>query len=64
MMKEINPDLKVLVCSGYSLDRKFLELSRGSAVDILHKPFDMNTFRERLDRFMSPGRESPPVPEI
>ncbi len=40
-LKKINPEIKVIVCSGYSLDGKVGELVQSGTNFYLQKPFDM-----------------------
>jgi signal transduction histidine kinase/ActR/RegA family two-component response regulator len=56
-IRRIRPDLKVLICSGYSVDSERNELLRDGAAGFLEKPFDSSDIaaavREVLDRVSS-----------
>ncbi len=53
-MKEINPDIKVLLSSGYSIDGQAEEILERGCNSFIQKPFDMkglsNKIRGILDR--------------
>ncbi|UCH01106.1 MAG: response regulator [Deltaproteobacteria bacterium] len=40
-MKEINPDIKVLLLSGYSIDGQTTEILKRGCDGFIQKPFDM-----------------------
>ncbi len=41
MLKEIDPDVKIILTSGYPTDEKSRELIRSNIVDFLEKPFTL-----------------------
>ncbi|UCG99961.1 MAG: PAS domain S-box protein [Deltaproteobacteria bacterium] len=53
-MKEINPDIKVLLSSGYSIDGQATQILKRGCNGFIQKPFDIkelsNKIREILDR--------------
>jgi DNA-binding NarL/FixJ family response regulator len=53
-MKEINPDIKVLLLSGYSIDGQATEILRRGCDGFIQKPFNMKelsrSIREVLDK--------------
>jgi CheY-like chemotaxis protein len=57
LIRRIRPDLKVLICSGYSVDSERNDLLREGAAGFLEKPFDSSDIaaavREVLDRVSS-----------
>jgi PAS domain S-box-containing protein len=57
LIRRIRPDMKVLLCSGYSADGERNELLREGAAGFLQKPFDTNELaalvRDTLDRVSS-----------
>ena len=57
LIRRIRPDLKVLICSGYSVDSERSDLLREGASGFLEKPFDTadiaEAVREVLDRVNS-----------
>lgn len=61
-LREIRPDLPVLVCSGYSADAERKELLDSGAAGFLEKPFDTidlaRAVREVLDKL--PGKKQSP----
>jgi signal transduction histidine kinase/ActR/RegA family two-component response regulator len=57
LIRRIRPDLKVLICSGYSIESERNDLLREGAAGFLEKPFDNSdiaaSVREVLDRVSS-----------
>ena len=53
-MKEINPDIKVLLSSGYSINGQATEILEKGCNGFIQKPFNMKrlskTIREILDK--------------
>ena len=53
LLKEINPQIKVLLSSGYSIDGQAQEIMERGCNGFIQKPFDMKEFsgkiREVLD---------------
>ena len=47
-MKEINPGIKVLLSSGYSIDGEATEILKRGCNDFIQKPFNMNELAERI----------------
>ena len=47
-MKEINPDVKVLLSSGYSIDGKATEILKRGCNGFIQKPFNMNELAEKI----------------
>jgi DNA-binding NtrC family response regulator len=45
---EARPNLKVLVCSGYSIDGPAQEILNAGAQDFIQKPFNMAKLSEKL----------------
>ena len=48
LIKEARPDMKVIVCSGYSLDGPGQEILDAGAQDFIQKPFSLKTLSEKL----------------
>lgn len=48
-LRKINPDLKILLCSGYSKDENVEVLIENGALGFVHKPFDVTTLTKELD---------------
>jgi two-component system, cell cycle sensor histidine kinase and response regulator CckA len=49
-LKELNPAVKIVICSGYSIDGKASELMKNGADAFLQKPFDINEIRDLLSK--------------
>ncbi len=47
-MKEINPDIKVLLSSGYSIDGEATEILKRGCNGFIQKPFKMNELAEKI----------------
>ena len=47
-MKEINPDIKVLLSSGYSIDGQATLILRRGCDDFIQKPFNMKELSQRV----------------
>jgi two-component system, cell cycle sensor histidine kinase and response regulator CckA len=54
LLKESRPDLKVIVCSGYTLDGPAKEILNAGADDFLQKPFSVMTLSEKIKKLL-PG---------
>ena len=48
LIMEARPNLKVIVCSGYSIDGPAQEIINSGAQDFVQKPFNMATISEKL----------------
>ena len=55
-LRAMDPDLRVLISSGYSLDVDAENLLKGKATGFLPKPYDLNQLMESVDRALSVGR--------
>ncbi|MCJ8502455.1 hybrid sensor histidine kinase/response regulator [Desulfatitalea alkaliphila] len=53
------PNLKVIVCSGYTLDGPAREILNAGAESFLPKPFTVAALANTLDRIMANGNEKP-----
>jgi DNA-binding NarL/FixJ family response regulator len=47
-LKEINPDIKVLLSSGYGIDGQATEILNCGCNGFIQKPFDMKTLSEKI----------------
>jgi PAS domain S-box-containing protein len=47
-LKEISPDVKVLISSGYSVDSKVSQILEWGACGFIQKPFDMKQFSQSI----------------
>jgi len=56
-LKQIDPEVRVIVASGYALDGRAQEILDGGALDFFQKPFDMNQLVERIQQILAPGAE-------
>jgi two-component system cell cycle sensor histidine kinase/response regulator CckA len=52
-MKEINPGIKVLLSSGYSIDGEATEILKRGCNGFIQKPFKMNELAERIREITS-----------
>jgi len=55
-LKEINPEIKVLIITGYTADESVQELLKEGAVGLIEKPFDLDDFTETVRRRISSDR--------
>jgi len=53
LLMEVRPNLKVLVCSGYSIDGLCQEIIDAGAQSFLQKPFSLETLSERLKEILN-----------
>ncbi len=51
-LKEINPDIKVLLSSGYSIDGEATEILKRGCNGFIQKPFRMNELAERIEEIL------------
>lgn len=51
-LKKIDPDVKVLICSGYSKTKKIEALLANGAVGFVEKPFEISTLASELNAAM------------
>lgn len=52
-LRKINPEIKVLLCSGYSLDGKAGELLKEGCCGFIQKPYTMNKLSQKLRSAMA-----------
>jgi len=52
-LKEINPEVKVLLSSGYSIDDQAREIMGRGCDDFIQKPFSMEAMSDKLSRILS-----------
>ena len=53
VMREVNPDVRVLLVSGYTADDEIRELVRSNTIEFLEKPFLLADLAESLTRLTS-----------
>ena len=51
-MKEISPDIKVLLSSGYSIDGQATEIIKHGCDGFIQKPFDMQGLSQRIRKIL------------
>ena len=51
-MKKINPDIKVLLSSGYSIDGQATEILKRGCDGFIQKPFDMQGLSQRIRKIL------------
>jgi signal transduction histidine kinase/CheY-like chemotaxis protein len=54
-LKEIDPDVKVLIISGYSLNQEVQELLSNGCCGFLQKPFNIRHFSQKLKEILAPA---------
>jgi len=47
-LKEMNPDVRVIIISGYASEDKVIELLKAGAFSFIQKPFKMETLEEKM----------------
>ena len=52
-LKEINPDVKVLLCSGYSLKGQAAEILKRGCNGFIHKPFKANELSNKIREILA-----------
>ena len=52
-LKDINPDVRVLLCSGYSIEGRAKEIIDRGCDDFIQKPFTYKKLTEKLDEILS-----------
>ena len=55
LIMEARPDLKVIVCSGYSIDGPAREILDAGAEGFIQKPFSLATLAEKLKEVLEGG---------
>ncbi len=51
-MKEINPDIKVLLSSGYGIDGQATEIVERGCDGFIQKPFDMKQLSKKIRQIL------------
>jgi CheY-like chemotaxis protein len=59
-MKEINPDVKVLLSSGYSVDGEATEILERGCNSFIQKPFRMNELADKIGEILGSEDATPP----
>ena len=52
-LKEIDPDIKVLLSSGYSINGQATKILRRGCDGFIQKPFNMNQLAEKVQRILA-----------
>jgi DNA-binding NtrC family response regulator len=52
LLKEINPEVKVLLASGYSIDGKAGEILERGCYGFIQKPFDLNNLSTAISEIV------------
>ena len=52
-IREMNPDVRVLLSSGYSIDGQAAEILHRGCDDFIQKPFSINKLSEKIDEFLA-----------
>jgi len=51
-MREINPDVKVILCSGYSMNDEVQQILNEGVLDFMQKPFQFDEINDAINRVM------------
>ena len=51
-LKEINPQIKILLSSGYSLDGDAQDILKGSSDGFIQKPFNVKILSSKIKQFL------------
>jgi DNA-binding NtrC family response regulator len=54
-MKDLKPDVRVLLSSGYSLEERARELIRAGSLGFLQKPYNLSELRSKLEDVLGPS---------
>jgi len=54
IIMEVRPDLKVIVCSGYSIDGPAQKILDAGAQDFIQKPFSVTAMADKLKKVLGP----------
>ncbi len=57
-LKEIKPEAKILLSSGYSIDGQATNILRRGCDGFIQKPFNMNQLAEKIQRILSSGGQT------
>jgi CheY-like chemotaxis protein len=52
-LKEINPEVKVLLSSGYSINGQATKIIRRGCDGFIQKPFNMNQLAEKIQKILA-----------
>jgi DNA-binding NarL/FixJ family response regulator len=55
-LQKIDPDLRILICSGYDLDDRMQALIRAGAAGLIRKPFRMALLGKEVRRILNGKR--------
>jgi len=61
-LKEINPEVKVLLSSGYSIDGQATKILRRGCDGFIQKPFNLNQLAEKIGKIM--GKRNKQMPKV
>ena len=56
-LKKINPDIKVLLSSGYGINGQATEILNRGCNGFIQKPFDMKTLSKKIREILDEGNE-------
>jgi DNA-binding NtrC family response regulator len=63
-MKEISPELKIIILTGYSSKDVAVEALKSHADDYMEKPFALQELKDTIDRFFVGRRSGQSVPAL
>lgn len=59
LLREIDPEVRVVLCSGYRVDRQATIILEAGAVGFLQKPFDREELLREIKRILGPVAGTP-----
>lgn len=59
LLREIDPEVRVVLCSGYRVDRQATIIMEAGAVGFLQKPFDREELLREIKRILGPTAGAP-----
>ena len=57
-IREVDPDMKILICSGYTKEEKIQKMVEKGCDEYILKPFDVVELSEKLNNVLSPNVSS------
>ncbi len=59
LLREIDPTVRVVLCSGYRVDRQATIIMEAGAAGFLQKPFDRDMLLNEIKRILGPSTGTP-----
>ncbi|WP_224368505.1 response regulator [Hyalangium versicolor] len=61
-LKKLQPDVMVIVVTGFASDATAANCVREGAYDVVHKPFDLNQLLSLIEKALDTGKGARPLP--